>query len=183
MVAETRDRDTLMISIQASLTGHIVLTSMHTQDSAGALRRLIDLGGEPYLVADTTRLVISQRLIRRLCPHCSKPSTPSVATLEAAGRMAQAGGLSWESLEKKFREPVGCPKCRLTGYQGRLTAVETLKMSPAIAKALIRGADVDEIRTIAVGQGMTTFAADAVRQAAAGDVLLEEAVSLGSDLF
>ena len=137
---------------------------------------MVEIGADPFLVGDSTKLVASQRLARSLCKHCSVERTPPAQLLEQAARMARVGGLDWEALPKKFRETVGCPKCGQTGFRGRTAIAETLTVTPEIGTALRRGALADELRTIAVGQGMTTMAADGIRRAAEGSTTLGEVI-------
>ena len=172
MVGEIRDRQVLELCVQVALTGHLVLTTLHTDAAASALKRMLDIGLPPFLVADTVRLTTGQRLVRRLCGKCSKPVTPSrVAWAQQAVR---EGGLEWEALEGGFRKPVGCKKCGNQGYRGRMMISEMLRMSPAIARALGQDASVNEMRRIAVDEGMLTMAADGVRSAAAGRTTVDE---------
>ena len=174
LVGEIRDRETLMVTQQCALTGHLVLTTLHTEDAPSALKRMVDIGTDPFIIADSTRLIIAQRLVRCLCPECSKEQSPSAELLDQAAELARAGGLDWASLPKNFRAPVGCPKCNKFGFKGRKAIIEVLEMTPEIGTALRRGASVDELRAIAVGQGMTTLLADGMRRAAAGTTTIEE---------
>jgi len=174
LVGEVRDFETLQIVHQASLTGHLLLTTLHADEAARALKRMVEMGSDPFVVADSTRLIASQRLIRRLCPVCSAEQEPAASRLEVAAELARAGGLDWTSLARKFRRPVGCAECHQTGFRGRDAIAETLEVTPEIGAALRRGASVEELRTIAVGQGMTTMAADGIRRAAAGTTSLDE---------
>jgi excisionase family DNA binding protein len=174
LVGEIRDRETLEITQQVALTGHLVLTTLHTEDAPSALKRMVDIGTDPFIIADSTRLIIAQRLVRCLCPECSMEQSPPAAHLEQAAELARTGGLDWNSLPKKFREAVGCPKCNKFGFKGRKAIIEVLEVTPEIGAALRRGASVDEMRAIAVGQGMTTLVADGIRRAAAGTTTLEE---------
>ncbi len=175
-VGEIRDFDTLQIVHQASLTGHLLLTTLHADEAARALKRMVEIGSDPFVVADSTKLIIAQRLIRELCPDCSVEAQPLPSQLEQAAELARAGGLDWGPLPKAFRTPRGCAKCHQTGFRGRDVVAEALEVTPEIGEALRRGASLDELRTIAIGQGMTTIAADAVRRAAAGATSLEEAL-------
>ncbi|MFA6133009.1 MAG: ATPase, T2SS/T4P/T4SS family [Phycisphaerae bacterium] len=174
MVGEIRDLDVLGICQQAALTGHMVLTTLHAEDAVKALQRMLEMGSPPFLVADCTRLIISQRLVRRLCPSCSVKAEPPAATLRKAETLARSGGVDWDAIGHDFRKAVGCIKCRKLGYMGRNVIAEVLEMTPQIAEALRRKASLDELRTIAVGEGMTTMAADGVRKAAAGLTTLDE---------
>lgn len=174
MVGEIRDTETLLVCMQAALTGHTVLTTLHAEDAAFALRRMVDLKTDPFIVADATKLVVSQRLVRRLCPHCSVPAEPEGAKLDRAAEAARRGGVDWHGLAKKFRKAAGCERCGRTGFRGRTVIAETLEVTAEIGRALRQDATADELRTIAVGQGMTTLAAHGIRRAAAGETTLDE---------
>jgi type II secretory ATPase GspE/PulE/Tfp pilus assembly ATPase PilB-like protein len=174
LVGEIRDLETLQVVHQTASTGHLVLTTLHTEDAPSALTRMIDIGSDPFLVGDSVKLIIAQRLIRNLCPHCSVERTPPPPSLHEAGKMARSGGLDWNSLPKRFREPVGCAKCNKFGYRGRDVIAEALEVTPEIAAALRRLAKTEELRAIAVTQGMTTIAADGIRRAAAGHTTIAE---------
>lgn len=174
LIGEIRDRETLTLAQQIALTGHLALTTLHTDEAASALKRMTDLGSNPFLVGDATKLIIAQRLIRKLCPHCSIPATPAAADLDRAGKLAQQGGLKWPAPARQFKKPVGCDKCNDSGYQGRTVMAEMLEVTPEIAKALREDAPAETLRSIAVLQGMTTMAADGIRRAANGETSLSE---------
>lgn len=176
MVGEVRDDETLEVAQECALTGHLVMTTMHVNDSVHVLKRMLELGGALHVISASTKLIVAQRLVRMLCPDCSREYNPSSELLDQAAKIAYAGGLGWNSLPKNFREPVGCPKCRETGYKGRNLIVETLEVTQEIISALERGASDDELRSIAVEQGMTTMAADGIRRAASGETSLDEAI-------
>lgn len=181
MVGEIRDHETLEVCLQAALTGHLVLTTLHVGEAAGALQRMVEIGAAPFVIAEATRLTVSQRLVRKLCPKCAKQDKPSAVQLEQAAVLARAGGLAWESLPKRFRKPVGCSHCAQTGFRGRNVIAETLEVNGPIRTALRNGANTEEIRRIAVAHGMTTTAADGMRRAAAGETTIDEVLSLGLD--
>ena len=174
MVGEIRNRDTLQICFEAALTGHLLFSTLHTESAAGALTRMVDIGCEPFLVTDAVTLIVSQRLVRLLCPKCSVEADPSADQLKRAQDLARAGGLDWQSLSRGFRKPVGCPACVNTGYRGRTVIAETLEISPEIAVALRDGADTDALQAAAVRHGMTTMAADGIRRAAEGRTTIRE---------
>jgi len=174
MVGELRDETSLKMTMDAALGGHLVLTSLHTDEAASALRRLVDAGADPFIAAEATKLIVAQRLVRQLCAECKRTAKPSERALAAASELARLGGLNWDSLTKKFHEPAGCNACARTGYAGRLLIAEALEISPEIAGALRRNASAEELRALAVGQGMVTLAADGVRCAAEGLTTLEE---------
>jgi len=176
LVGEIRDPETAHLVCQAALTGHTVLTTLHANDAALALTRLVDMGLDPFLVADATRLVVAQRLIRKLCAACRTPATPQASRLDEAARLAAAGGLDWASVPRLFHGPAGCERCHQTGFRGREVIAEALEVTPEIGEALRRGISTDDLRTLAVRGGMTTMAADAIRRAAAGTTSLDEAL-------
>jgi excisionase family DNA binding protein len=175
-VGEARSSAILDLCNQAALTGHLVFTQMHANDSPSALLRMLDMGVDPLLVGDSVALIASQRLLRALCPKCSKPDKPSADQLARLGELAHSGGVSLEDLPNDWRRPVGCKRCAKTGYRGRTAAMETLAMSDQLAVALRRGATAYEIRSIAVERGMTTMGADAARRAAIGQTSIAEAL-------
>jgi len=174
LIGELRNFETLSIAQQAALTGHLVLTTLHAEEAASALKRMVEMGSDPFVVADSTRLTMSQRLVRKLCPHCSVDGTPPAHLLDAAVEAARKGGLNWDALADNFRKPVGCEKCAMTGYKGRTVIAETLEVTPQIGRALRNDASVEQLRAIAVSEGMTTMAADGIRRAANGETTLDE---------
>jgi excisionase family DNA binding protein len=174
LVGEIRDLDTLRMVFPAALTGHLVFSTLHTEEAAQALTRMVDMGADPFVVADATKLVTAQRLVRLVCRECSEPDAPDRDSLERAARLARTGGASWDDLKADWRKAVGCRACKFTGYRGRTLVAEVLEVSPEIGAALRRRAGTDELRTIAVGQGMKTMAAHGVLRAAAGETTLAE---------
>jgi len=128
------------------------------------------------VVGDSTKLVVSQRLVRRLCPECSRPESLPPHLLARAESYARTGGLNWNTLAKNFRKPVGCSKCKQLGYSSRIQISELLEVSPEISEALKRGASVEELRTIAIEQGMTTMGADGIRKAGEGKTTVDEVI-------
>jgi general secretion pathway protein E len=131
MVGEIRDAETAEIAIQASLTGHLVLSSVHTNDSAGAITRLRDMGIEPFLLASTLRAVIAQRLVRRLCADCAAPYPANPAEAILIG--IPAGATIWAA--------TGCPTCSATGYRGRLGVFEAIRITDEIRRIILAGGD------------------------------------------
>ena len=174
MIGEIRNYDALMCSLQASLTGHLVLTTLHTDSAAGTLKRMVDIGAQPFVIAEATKLVSAQRLVRVLCRQCSQPAEPPSHLLARAEQLARDGGLDWAALPKNYRKPVGCATCARTGFRGRTLIAELLEVTPEIARALREGATVEQLERIAISQGMTTQAADGVRRAAEGQTTLDE---------
>jgi excisionase family DNA binding protein len=178
MIGELLDGETANLSLQAAMTGHLVFTTLHADDTARALLRLVEMECPPFVIGDAARLVLAQRLVRLLCPHCSRETAAEPQRLAWAEHVARAGGLDWDSLPKRFRSAAGCDQCKQLGYRGRNIITEVMEVSPEIGAALRRGASVNELRTIAVGQGMTTMSADGIRKAAEGKTTLEEVFRL-----
>jgi len=156
MIGEIRDKETADIAIRASLTGHLVLSSLHTNDAAGGLTRLVDMGIEPFLVTSSVELILAQRLIRRLCPYCSQPFSCDLKKLEA---QFQQLGIPLSELKNAhlMREPGGCEQCRNLGYKGRVGIFELLQISDRIHEAIIRKESAFEIKKIALEEGMRTL--------------------------
>lgn len=174
LIGELRNGEDLHIAQAAALTGHLVLTTLHADETARALVRMVEMGAPPFVVGDATKLVLSQRLVRMLCPNCAKVELPPPGRLAQVEELARTGGLDWDALPRSFRRPAGCERCRNLGYRGRTVLAEALEVTPEIGQALRGNATVDELRTIAVSQGMTTMVADGVRRAAAGQTTLDE---------
>ena len=163
MVGEIRDRDSAHIAVDAALTGHLVLSTLHTNDAPSAAMRLVDMGIEPYLVASAVNCVIAQRLARKLCPICRRTvSVPS----EHVG--LEAGG------EVEVFEAAGCPRCRYTGYRGRVGLFEVMNVSDEIRSLIVSRASANEIGALAVRQGMTTLREDGLAKVRAGETTLAD---------
>lgn len=182
MVGEIRDLETLTLALQAALTGHSVLFSLHTSEAVTALQRMIAVGVNPFTITDATRLIVAQRLVRLLCPLCSVARQPAEPFLTVGRKLARIGGLPWETLPENFREAVGCPACHGIGYHDRSVIAETLVMTPRLAAALNCGATTADLRAIAVSEGMTTLACDGLQRAARGLVSLAEVVKTVSSI-
>jgi general secretion pathway protein E len=174
MVGEIKDLETLQASQEAALTGHLVLTQFHANEAVNVLKRMVEMGSDPFVVAEATKLVLSQRLVRLLCPECSEPVTIPDNRLEQAAELSRRDGVDWDSIPKNFRKAVGCDQCGYTGFRRRNVIAEVLEVTPEIGKALRENSSVDDLRSIAVGQGMTTMAADGIRRAANGETTLDE---------
>ena len=170
MVGEIRDLETAQISIQASLTGHLVLSTLHTNDSAGAVTRLIDMGVEPFLIASTLEAVLAQRLVRRVCTQCK-------ATYEPADDLLKQLGVKRESIgDRQFHYGKGCPTCTQTGYRGRLGIYEWLRMSEAVRDLVVQRSPTLVIRQKALEQGMRTLRDDGLRAIFDGHTTIEEVI-------
>jgi len=168
MVGEIRDRETAEVAVHAALTGHIVLSTFHTNDAPSALTRLIEMGVEPFLVASSVTCIIAQRLVRRLCGECKEEYT-------LPRELAQEHGLK-EGL-RIFR-PKGCPTCKETGYKGRIGIFEILIMDDEIREMVMRKSPSDLIRKVAKEKGMAEMKEDALRKVSLGITSLEEALSV-----
>jgi general secretion pathway protein E len=166
MVGEIRDLETAEIAIQAALTGHLVFSTLHTNDAPGAVTRLQDMGCEPYLVSSVLSGVLAQRLVRRVCPACRAPDHPEPATLLALGVTDAAGA---ELFHGK-----GCDDCRGTGYRGRTGIYELFRITEDARSLIVRKAPAGEIRRLATAQGMVTLREDAWAKACAGLSTVEE---------
>ena len=169
MVGEIRDLETAEIAIQASLTGHLVLATLHTNDALSSIVRLTDMGVEPYLVASSLILVEAQRLVRRLCPACKRPR----AARAEDWRLLDLAPEAAPDVEVVY-EPVGCAECRGSGYRGRIAIYEMAPVSERLREAIHARATLGELRRIAAAQGMRTLRQDGARHVAAGITSLEE---------
>jgi type IV pilus assembly protein PilB len=169
MVGEIRDRETAHIAVEAALTGHLVLSTLHTRDAPAALGRLIDMGIEPFLISSALDCVVAQRLVRTLCPHCKAPSKASESTLAEYGLHAS-----------EVFEPVGCPRCAHSGYRGRIGIYEVMSITEEIRALVLARASVDEIAAAAVGQGMLRMREDGIAKVRAGQTSIVEIERLTS---
>jgi general secretion pathway protein E len=171
MVGEIRDLETAEISINASLTGHIVLSTIHTNDSSGVFPRLIDMGCEPFLIATSLLGVVAQRLVRVLCPMCKQPYTPTPSELLSLD-------LKPEDLKNaKFCKPVGCNECNQKGYLGRTLIEEFLDVTDEIRTLIMRREDGGTIRKMAIEQGMQTFRVHGIKKTMLGITSIQEVLS------
>ena len=172
MIGEIRDRETAKIAIESALTGHLVLATIHTNDSAGGLTRLAEMGVEPFLSASAVVTILAQRLARRLCPHCREKTTVPHAVLR------EVSGI--QNLPRSLPDPApvyrpsGCPRCSGTGYRGRLGVFEVLTMSEEIERLTVSGASSEEIRRQARREGMRIMREDGLMKVLSGHTTLEE---------
>jgi type IV pilus assembly protein PilB len=169
MVGEIRDEETARIAIHAALTGHLVFSTLHTNDAAGALTRLVDMGIEPFLVASSVIGVIAQRLVRVLCDRCKQAYVPPPELLQRLGRSLAAG-----NGQHAFRRPVGCEVCNRLGYRGRTGIFEIMVMDEGIKALVTRGASASAVKAEALRTGMRTLAHDGIEKAVLGVTSLEE---------
>jgi len=168
LVGEIRDKETAEIAVQAALTGHLVLSTLHTNDSASSVTRLLDMGVQPFLVSSSVLAILAQRLIRTVCRDCAKKYTPSETELTQAG-------LTPEMLKgKQLYRAVGCPNCMNTGYAGRCGIHEFLLMDEDIRAIIMQNVDATAIKRAAMAKGMTTLREDGIQKALKGITTLEE---------
>jgi general secretion pathway protein E len=166
MVGEIRDLETATMAIQSSLTGHLVFSTLHTNDAATAVTRLLDLGIEPYLASSSLVGVLAQRLVRRVCPACAVAYEPSEEDLQ------------WLNIEppraNRLRRGTGCTQCRHTGYRGRLGAFELLVLDENLRRLITARATASELKAATVAAGMRTLRQDGIRQILAGVTTIAE---------
>ncbi len=172
MVGEIRDLETAEIAINASLTGHLVFSTLHTNDAPSAITRLKDLGVAPFLISSSVRTIMAQRLIRRVCPDCSEPVSPSSVDLAAIGaEPSQADSAQW-------REGQGCSSCRGTGFRGRLGIFEIMTITSEMESLIYSNGSLADIRSLARRQGMRTMREDGLRKAMNGQTTISEELSV-----
>jgi general secretion pathway protein E len=168
MVGEIRDKETAEIAIQASLTGHLVISTLHTNDAPATVTRLIDMGIEPFLVSSSILGIIAQRLVRTVCHDCAKKYMPTVEEL------ARIGLVTDDLKGRQLFKAVGCPNCLETGYSGRLAIYEFMIMNDDIRAEIMKGSDASTIRKVGIKTGMTTLMGDAATKIMQGLTTVEE---------
>ncbi len=175
MVGEIRDVETARMAVQSALTGHLVLSTLHTNGAIPTIARLIDMGVEDYLIATTVKGVLAQRLVRRLCEACKRPARRRPAELDACLKALEKRGETEASYApSKPHEPVGCPRCRDTGFHGRTAVSELLLLTDPIRRVLLDDRDERTMAKAAQREGMTSMLADGVAKVLAGETTLEE---------
>lgn len=168
MIGEMRDHETAAIAVQAAMTGHLVFSTLHTNDAISAIPRLIDLGVEPYLIAGSLEGVLAQRLVRRVCRSCQEGYAPAPL---AAAMLEQVGEESIPLIRGR-----GCAACRETGYRGRVGLYEMLHVTDELKGEIIRGASLSALRTVAREQGYRSLRDDGIAKVRAGITTIEEVV-------
>ncbi|HWD10423.1 MAG TPA: ATPase, T2SS/T4P/T4SS family [Solirubrobacteraceae bacterium] len=166
MVGEIRDRETAQIAVESALTGHLVLSTLHTNDAPSAITRLIEMGVEPFLVSSALDCVVAQRLARMLCPSCKRRTIIPANVLQESGYKAR--------MELEAYEPVGCRRCGGSGYRGRLGIYEVMQMTPEIQTLALERKPSEEIRDVAVAQGMTRLRDDGLEKVKQGRTSIAE---------
>jgi len=167
LVGEIRDRETATTAVEAALTGHLVLSTLHTNDAASTATRLVEMGVEPFLVGSSLDCIVAQRLARKLCTRCKEHYAPTASDLEAVG---------WDGEDdppELFR-PVGCGACGRTGYHGRFAIHEVLLVSEDIERMIVERAHTEDIKKVAIAQGMITLRGAGMVQVCNGMTSVEE---------
>jgi type IV pilus assembly protein PilB len=168
MVGEIRDIETGSIAVKAALTGHLVLSTLHTNDAPSTLNRMVDMGVEPFLLASSTNIILAQRLVRRICTNCRQDVELHPEILEELGLPED------EAREIAAKEGKGCVECNNTGYKGRMGVYEIMPISPGIRDMILDRAPTSEIKKLAVQEGMLTLRAHAVMKLKEGVTSVEE---------
>ncbi len=194
MIGEIRDQETAEEAVHAAMTGHVVLSTLHTNSAAGALPRLLDIGVEAYLIASTTNAVMGQRLVRILCPECKEPYKPDEAMLHTLsqqfnlekmmsvyGRLGLLSDGAKEFTDLQFYKPKGCDKCGPTGYKGRLGLHEVLEVTPEIAQMIMERKPAQDIQELAEGQGMILMWQDGFIKSLKGITTLDEVLRVSKE--
>ena len=169
MIGEIRDAETAEIALQSALTGHLVLSTLHTNDAPSTVNRLLDMGAKDFLLTSAMIGIQAQRLVRRLCPHCREPypALPEMVNELGLGRFSEAGRIT-------LHRPGGCDRCGRTGYHGRVCIVEFLPVSDRIRSLIMRHATAGEMREAAVAEGMRTMYEDGLIKSMHGVTTIEE---------
>ncbi len=175
MIGEIRDLDTAAHAVQAAMTGHLVFSTLHTNDAVASIVRLIDLGLQPFLIASTLLGAMAQRLVRKICPHCTETYTVEAEKLVKLGFPVSDG----ETVTLKRGK--GCRECRQTGYKGRTGVFEIFPLSPQLKKMITANSSSEEMRQVAIREGMTTLREDAWQKVKAGITTLEEALRVTTE--
>jgi type II secretory ATPase GspE/PulE/Tfp pilus assembly ATPase PilB-like protein len=186
MVGEVRDLETAQLVVHAALTGHLVLSTLHTNDALGAIPRLMDMGVEPFLLSAILRLVGAQRLVKRLCQQCKKPVPipETIRTLLATELKGVSEGDTPEENQrtlKQLYQAAGCKECGGKGTLGRLAIVEVMPVGERLREAIVRRVTHDEIRKLVAEEGFLTMRQDGMLKALAGQVALEEVLEATSE--
>lgn len=175
MIGEMRDLETARIAVQSALTGHLVLSTLHTNDAAGGVTRLLDMGLEEYLLTSTVNGILAQRLVRKLCPACKQAYTPPQDIIDGMRLRRFAKG------EIILYQPVGCPSCGGLGYRGRLAIIEFLQMTDPLRKLIMAHEEAGAIQRLAIEQGMSTMFENGLVKALQGITTLEEVLRVTSE--
>ena len=170
MIGEIRDGETASIAVQASITGHLVVSTLHTNSAASTVSRLADMGVESYLIADSVVGIIAQRLVRRLCARCKEKRLANADELEVLGFEPDA--------QIEIHVPKGCPNCDNSGYRGRIGVYEIMEVSNDVKRIIARGGDADQIKDAALKNGMNTLRMSATRYVLDGITSVSEMIKV-----
>jgi type II secretory ATPase GspE/PulE/Tfp pilus assembly ATPase PilB-like protein len=170
MVGETRDTETAQNTIRAALTGHLVFTTLHTNDACSAVTRLLDMGIEPFLVASSVEGIVAQRLVRTMCSSCRAPAAPDPKL------MATFGVDQEELMKARLHKPVGCEQCRYTGFRGRTAIYEIARMTEGLRRLVVQNQPASALRKVALAQGMRTIRRDGWEKVKAGLTTPDEVI-------
>jgi type II secretory ATPase GspE/PulE/Tfp pilus assembly ATPase PilB-like protein len=174
MVGEIRDMETAELAIRSALTGHLVLSTVHANDAPATATRLVDIGIEPYLVTSAVHLVMAQRLLRQICPHCKEPYEPDLKAVMAL--MGEAPGVT-------FYHGTGCKQCKGRGFLGRTAVFELLELNADLSKLIMEGASADVLRSKALESGFIPLKENAARKARNGMTTVEEALGVSTEML
>jgi len=175
LIGEIRDVETADLAIRSALTGHMVLSTVHANDAPSTATRLVDIGVEPYLVTSAVALVMAQRLVRTVCPHCKEPYEPDPSQVKALG-MGDVEGV-------EYMHGAGCKQCRGRGFLGRTAVFELLEMTPELSELVVQGASADALRKKAVEQGFITLRKNVIHKVSEGTTTVEEALGVVTEFF
>jgi len=175
LVGEIRDKETAEIAVQAALTGHLVLSTLHTNDAPSSIIRLVDIGIEPFLISSSVIGVLAQRLVRKICPHCKK----EVELTSEIMKLFEEYNLSREAI--RLYKGEGCRFCNGTGYKGRLGIYELIKITDTLRNLITANAPLEKIRETALREGMHTLREDGLRKVAQGITTLGEVVRVTTE--
>jgi type II secretory ATPase GspE/PulE/Tfp pilus assembly ATPase PilB-like protein len=178
MIGEMRDSETAEVAVQAAMTGHLVFTTLHTNDAIGAIPRLIDLGVPEYLVAATVEAVLAQRLVRRVCDHCRTAYRPDPQHVALVSGKPVRTGLSSGT---RFERGMGCSACRGTGFRGRLGLFELFVMTDAVKDAIVHRATRTDLKVLAANEGLVSLRTDGWQKVQAGLTTVEEVLRVAQD--
>jgi type IV pilus assembly protein PilB len=173
LIGEIRDFETAEVAIQSALTGHLVLSTVHTNDAPSTVTRLVNMGVEPFLITASVNTIVAQRLLRRICPTCRAPA-PAITK----DKLVQLGLSDTQAATARVYTAAGCPQCNGTGYKGRFAIYEVMEFSTDIKEAFLRGGNAIELRRMAIKNGMKSLRIAAMERVAVGDTSIEEAVSM-----
>ena len=173
MIGEIRDEETASIAVQASITGHLVVSTLHTNSAASTITRLADMGLPEYLIADSTVGIIAQRLVRRLCPRCKRKVLADEDQLELLG--------FGKDEQVEIYEPVGCSSCDNNGFKGRIGVYEIMEVTPKVRKVIASGQDAEHIKQAALEEGMYTLRMSATNYVLEGITSVSEMIKVSFD--